>query len=504
MRAAAWVSISLGFSLGLVAAACTSTLPQPMTAADVAELDSGEALVAYLRQPGASPAACDLQAKGPHVSRVDEDLATAFVGGLTDGQIDPALWRRCADGLFGGAPPEGKAALFGAVADGYRALIEDPTFETSPALQARLAAIQTGYIERPVNLPAPAPPGDPFDELRRTYFAGHLGPAAKRFAGELLAVVDLEHGRYGGRAVDLALLDDLGARGDATLLRRFADRLPSEPLRVEARRRVVRLAIAASPYPEVRANREEIETRVLATGVNRVSIAEQPATRATLDVKTISGGTVVVRQDVPYQRSTLVLADHGPGPSVLPELSLRGVLWVDVAGVSRPITLCAPAQALDPSPCLAPEDVKLENPLAYLDRGGAFHFVDHITGLQTVELARGATAFSLPISVGGRRLAALDWPLQFERPKDLLLSGAGRGPDLTVTVGRLKTARFTFAVTSDSATYQVVVDEADLGAFRIGSIGAPGRSGFDGSKGTDGSDGLSGSCLLYTSPSPRD
>src|SRR5213078_4323486 len=101
-----------------------------------------------------------------------------------------------------------------------------------------------------------------------------------------------------------------------------------------------------------------------------------------------------------------------------------------------------PPRMLDPSPCVAAEDVTIDNPLAYLDRGGAFHFVDRITARATLALARAGHAFTLPVNVGGRRVVSLQWPLAFQRPDNLILSRpAGDGPDLTVTVDRIDASR---------------------------------------------------------------
>ena len=168
-----------------------------MTAQDLARLDSGEALVAYLGQPDASPAVCDLRASGPHLTRFDRDVAMTLVEGLAEGRIDPDVWRRCADALFDGATPAGAAWLLYAVGKSYRSLVEDSDVETSPALQARLGAMYALYVERPTainhaNLVAPS-----FDQIRRAFHSGRLAPVATRFAHDLLAVVDLEQGRPG-------------------------------------------------------------------------------------------------------------------------------------------------------------------------------------------------------------------------------------------------------------------------------------------------------------------
>jgi len=132
--------------IGLGAAGCAASFPRPMTAGDLARLDSGEALVAYLHAPGASPAVCDLRASGPHLTHFDAGVATALVDGLADGRIEPDLWRACADRVLASAPPVAAAALFDAVAHGYRDLFKNHDLETSPALQARLAAMQRQSI----------------------------------------------------------------------------------------------------------------------------------------------------------------------------------------------------------------------------------------------------------------------------------------------------------------------------------------------------------------------
>ena len=63
--------------------------------------------------------------------------------------------------------------------------------------------------------------------------------------------------------------------------------------------------------------------------------------------------------------------------ALLPELSFRGALQIELSGIARPVTLCGPPQELDPTPCVPAMDLALQNPLAYMDRDGAFHFVEH-------------------------------------------------------------------------------------------------------------------------------
>jgi len=464
-----------------------------MTAQELVRFDAGDALVAYLSQPDASPTVCDPLAAGPHVLHWNEGVLSSVVDGVTSGRIDPGLWRRCVDALAG-ASPDGAALLVDAVGRGYLSLIEQRGLETSPVLQERLATVQAFYVERPSGLDGhPAVMGPILDELRTKRAARKLGPVAARFGDELLAVVDLERGRYGGRTVDGAVLDDLASQRQETLLRRFADRLPSKALRDEARRRVVRLAIAASAYPEVRADSAQVEERILRDGVNRISLREQPPSKGSLDLRKVPMRAVRVRQDLSHQTATLLGTSNRAGVSVLPELSFVDALWIEVAGVSRPVTICRPPGRLDPSPCISGDEVKLESPLAYLDRGGAFHFVDQVSAADAAGLARAGHDLTLPISVGGRPLLTFQWPLWFERPESLVLCGAsGAGPTLEVSVDNTDPLRFAFTVTGETFQYRAVVEKGDLPAFRIVSCGAAGGAGSDGARGMDGASGLDG------------
>jgi len=392
--------------------------------------------------------------------------------------------------------PEAAAMLLDAVGRGYRSLIKEGDLETSPALQARLTAMQMLYLERAHGSDGHASVvSSMFDELRKALDAHRLGPVATRFGEELLAAVDLEQGRYRGRPVDAPTIDSLYARRDEATLRRFVDRLPSKSLRDEARRRVVRLEIAASPFPELRAHGEQVEERVLQQGTNRIGLADQSASRAWLDPQKTAVRGVLVRQDVWRQAATLFgYGGDGPRVSVLPEVSLRDALWIEVPGWSRPVTLCQAPRLIDPTPCVDATDVRIENPLAYLDRGGAFRFVDQITSRDAVSLAGAGRHFMLPVSVGGHRLVSIDWALQFERPENIVFSASrdGKGPDLDVTVDRTDPVRFSLTIVREGAVYRAVVEAGDLPAFRVASRGAPGSDGMAGASGSDGTGGLDG------------
>ena len=405
--------------------------PLPMTAAQFAQYNSGPALLAYLGQPDASPAVCDQNARGPHLSALDQEGREELVGALVEGRVQPGLWRRCVNALVRSAPRADTAAFVDVVGRSYRALLKNSEFEKSPALQARLGVMQQFYIERTNGISGHAEIQHKlFGDLRRALTAHRLGAEASRRGAELLAIFDLEQGQWNGRRVDLAMLDQLTRAGDEATLRHFADRLPELPLRDEARRRVIRLHIAASAFPEVRANQAVVEERVMKQGVYAISLSENPPRRGSLDMTNVPIRGVLVRQDLWRQTATLFgYGDNRPGVSVLPELHLRSALRVEVQNFSQPVSLCGPPKSLDPTPCIADSEVELGNPTAYLERGGKFRFVDQITMQDVLNLAQLGDRFVLPIRVGGLPLVSLDWQLYYERPKDFFLPGDSAGQD---------------------------------------------------------------------------
>ena len=472
----------------VLAGGCAERFALPMTAADLVGYDSGPALVAYLGQPDASPTVCNLGARGPHLSTLDADTRRALVRGLGDGAIAPDVWRRCVDALVRSASRDDAAALVDDIGRGYRALIRRSDFEKSPALPDRLRVLQRFYIERKHGRDGHADVDDAlFAQLRRALAAHRLGPTAASLGEELIATVDLERGSWLGRAVDVPMIDRLFGAGDEKTLLRFADRLPAPELRDQSRRRVIRLHIAASPFAEVRADAAAIEETVDRRGVFALSLTEHPALRGWLDLPKVPMRGVLVRQQVWEQTATLLgFTGDRPGLSVLPELALRGGLLVQAQGISRPVTLCAPPRALDPSPCVAAHDVRLENPAAYLDKGGAFHFVDHVAMRDAVDLAQMKDRFMLPVSVGGRRLLTFNWSLYYERPADLVF---GDGAALHVLIDHRDPARFLFTVSGAGGSYLAVVESGDAAAFHVVSRGAQGYSGASGSTGASGASG---------------
>jgi hypothetical protein len=292
--------------------------------------------------------------------------------------------------------------------------------------------------------------------------------------------------------------DALARRRLDTVASRYATTYVAdmELARVESKRSAIRLRIAQSPYAEVRDNPAAVEQVLMSTGVNRVSIDDHPLVRGWVDDAVRTARMVLVRQDVEHQTSTLVgTYDDDSVVSVLPQLSLRGALHLQLEGIDRPVTICAPPEALDPSPCVLATEVSLGNPLAYLESDGTIRFVERITAGEAFQLAAHQERFVVPVIVHGQQLAALDWTLRFVTPNELVLGGGpsgANGPDLRIRLDVLAANRLSYTVSRGSRQYIAIVEHERWGDFDVLSQGAPGASGLDGSNGRDGFSGLPG------------
>jgi hypothetical protein len=138
--------------LAILCSACAEqSFPMPMTAGQLARLGGADALVAYLGQEDASSSVCDVRSAGPHVPVMDGDAAAAVTEALGEGRIQPAVWRRCADGIARSAPPDAATALLDAVAReaGERLLDLRLPVRRFTAIRDQLLALIDFYLERP-------------------------------------------------------------------------------------------------------------------------------------------------------------------------------------------------------------------------------------------------------------------------------------------------------------------------------------------------------------------
>jgi hypothetical protein len=492
----------LGLLLALVlAAGCGPRLPTPFAASDMAKLGGGRALVHYLGQAGATAAVCDRKGDGP-VFRNNRpaDFAT-LTDGLVDGVVRPKLWQRCAMLLLRSAESSAVSSFLTAMAHGYRALLSRRDLEDDSEVQASLVALHRAILDRPRGgVPAADAVADDLIALRAALGGGELGPFASKYGRALLATIDLERGVLQGQPVTMEVIDRLAAQKNERVLRRIMLRIPDRELERAARRRIVRLHIAASPSQALRDRAEVVETVVMATGRNAIDVTKTEAQSGWLDRKRAGVRGVLVRQNIWKQTATL-LAYGGkrPGAMVMPSIKLRGALFLRVAGQPDPITLCAPPEALDVTPCLLPSDLHPTVPIVYIDEQGLLHFVERVTMRDAQRLIYNTPNLPLPFQVAGQTVLTIEWPVIFERPAAMVFAAPTqqRGPDLHVSIERRYAPRLLFEVKIGPRRYGGVVENSDFASFSIvtrGGRGTPGRAGTSGSNGTAGTAGMSASC----------
>jgi hypothetical protein len=494
----------------------------PMTAQTLSMYESGPALLAYLTQADASAAVCDVAADAAHAAMFTAESEQGLVASMLEGHIAPALFGACAQLALQTLDPERGASLLDALAMGEERLLRNGSLETDAVTQQRLAIVQQLILERPTGLVAhDAEIAPRMAALRRALTQRQLGPRAVAAARELLESDDVDRGLLGGQPVDVSALERLAAGaataalplGDApgagrqapvpadeVTLTRLALRLPSAALREEAARRLLRVRIARSGFPEVRAAGAALETQLLGTGVNAISLAEHPVLSARFEAGGLADRTVLVQQGrAGLGASLLALGGAGAKRSVLPVIPLRGRLWVQVQGLSGAVTACGEARDFDPTPCLAPGDVASDSAFVSRDARGDLHVTDETSELAVAQLASSAR-FEVALRVGGQPLQAVAWGLRYLLPEPLVFTpaGDGPGPNLGVLVEQLPTNRFVFTATDGVQTRQAVVEGDALSAFRVVSRGSQGESGADGQPGASGftggecSDGTAG------------
>jgi hypothetical protein len=476
-------ALALGSLLAVAACAPVPTFPLPMTATDLVRNGTGPALVAYLSQPAASPGVCDPEARGPHLVTLDDGGVQALVEAFEDDKIAPDLFRRCAEHLL--RTPAG-VPLLNRMGGTYRDLVRRGSeVDKDPRLEHRLSALLALYVERPQGTdPDPERLRGWSAELERAVAEHRLGVTAARHAGELLEVFSLEKNRWNGAPVTENTLDVIQNRHEEPLLRRFAARLPDPELRRQALRRIVRLHIAASSDPAVRGHVQEVEDVVMKYGRNPLAPDKFPPLGGSLDIAHLPIDRVLVRQNVGAGTAKIL----GAKGSVVPEVTLRGFLQVEMTGVSRPVTLCGPTKDLDPTPCLDASALAIDNRLVSVDRDGGLVFVDDVRLPDLLPLAL-APELTVSIAAAGRPLGALHLGAWFEKPADMPFPG---GPNLVIDVDAGSERRLVYTISGQGFSYTAVVERADVPSFHIESRGGAGMPGPDGPRGADGAPGLPG------------
>jgi hypothetical protein len=140
------VAVALG--LALAACGCARRYPSPFTAQEMVKVGTGDALVHYLHQPGATAAVCDRRSDGPRFRGSSAEDFGDLAAGLLGGDVRPDLWQRCAMLLLDTAPPDEAATLLDAMAHAYRSLASRGSVESDPAEAAKLDALHATFLMR--------------------------------------------------------------------------------------------------------------------------------------------------------------------------------------------------------------------------------------------------------------------------------------------------------------------------------------------------------------------
>jgi hypothetical protein len=463
----------LPVTLACVVVACAPTFPATYTLTNL-RADSarwpGEALLHFLSRPDNSPGDCVVG----NLERTDEALVDPFVAGLGRDTVDADRWARCAIALVPSLPLASRERFLRRLAPVTRDRIEAGD-------AARVRAIQRVLVARPRE------PSDDLQRLRRLLLTLPVRDASTRAAVDDLArTLELDEGLLEGTPLTE---ERVGTLEDEALLRDIEARCSTIELRRAARRRVVRLHIASSTMREVTARAAEVEAAVVATGRWRQPVASLPPAVAQppLTLRT----PVRASQDLEAQVTRLSLDGQAPRIDLRP-LVRFGVGW------SEPLPLCAPAEALDVTPCVDAAEVQLGSGFAALGADGTLAITEQLAMVDLLAITRAGLGLVVPLVLGGRQVQVLQVPLTILEPASSFFEGATstRGPAVNVVVVPATQGLLVEAVAEEGTRRRFVLPRGAR-AFEFGSrggTGTPGRAGAPGFNGARGSNGMSASC----------
>ncbi|MGE0789658.1 MAG: collagen-like protein [Sandaracinaceae bacterium] len=466
--------------------------PLPLTAANASQINTGDALVSYLRQRDADPEVCDPNSTGPHFVLVNARDVEDVIDGVGQG-VTLAAWQRCVLRLMAHQSPELTQVMLDRLLDRYVERIAYPALDGDPRLLEELDVTRHLYEERPEERDASSDAVDrALAVLREDESFGLQGHAYQQ---RLLSVLAVERGLLpDGRPVTVADLDQRFEQGNEDELSVFARRIPDQGLRREAARRLIRLRIRSSPFRELAAD-PSVEERVLSAGRNPIPLDTMPTNARFAPEGLPFRGLLVVQNVAQQSASIMSFRESVENTSVVPAIDLRGAVLFTMPGWSHELTVCAGPESYDPNPCIEAHQLTLGVPFATIEDDGQFHFRETISTDEVIQLARtGNGSFRMPVLSHGRVLVEMAWPLRVRTSSRLVLAPGygGRGYQVDVDVDATQGNYLYYTVRSGNAEYQAVVDMASVSSFGVSAPGGEGQPGQDGEPGYDGQAGEPG------------
>ncbi len=427
-------------------------------------------LVRYLEATAAEPAVCNGGRRdGPSVRLVTKGVIRAVNRAFEEGTVPLERWEACTHHMWLGPDPFVRDALRDSLVGQLGDITGNKALATDIEARARAHAVLRVARDRP-----PREPLDPADVTRlRRAATKRLARAEGRHAKvlqDLISLLELEEGLADGQPVTA---DRIQAATRQAELIRWARRLPDPQLATAAGERLVRLRAQTSAFASVRDDLDNVVDRVLSGGRNAL-----PDNAPGLSARWEPGhdDTVLLRLLQIPDKDIVKLLPSARDETRTPDASvdLRGTLWVRVEGLEEEVTLCPPADPWDPTPCIAPEALKLAHPVAALTPTGRIRF-DRDVGLDDVlKLGSDGDRLAAQVVVAGIP-ATIDLPIFFDSIPEMEYKALGQGRPLWIRLWELSNERLLVQVREEPGKGGVrVLVPMDDAAFYVHTLAGQG------------------------------
>lgn len=448
----------------------------------------------YLKRPSIDPRVCNQQRTSLQLVTISAKKAREWLSAFVGDRTPKKRWQWCTRELLASLPPPEAVLLLDAMIFTRHNLIKKSDFGLNDSMQEKVAILEQLYITRRGGLEPHKEVEDALmDDLRNAVNGFGMGFTARTMARLILYDYDLRRMIWHGSKLSIDIINRLARDKNEHELERIMGSVPDRAIRDEAKRRIIRLRMERSPYPELLNIAQTVEQRVFYHSTFPLSFDDYPVINAWFDTNFKAPRGVLVRQapnDGPPKISLHLFESRDGQRHVESKNTLTGALQIAVQGVSRPVTLCPSVNTpdtLDPTPCVSPKDVVVENPLAKLNSDGTLSLAERISEVQFRQILRSRDGLVIPISIGEKRLKPLSWRVYIESPENVVFTEERTGlagPRLWVFIDHRDPSRFLITVMSEGRTRRIVLDLAEAAGFQLISRGAVGMRGLPGERGS--------------------